>query len=292
MVNTPELIPKIRSRQITESDLGRIVGLLKKGFGLRRSRGFWDKVIERLIRHASPAGLPKYGYMLESDGEPVGVILQIFSTMPAQETAATRCSVSSWYVDPRFRSYASLLAAQALKHKNVTYLNVSSAPNTRPIVEAQGYARYADGVFAAIPLLSRAQDDAMIVPVQEAGGLAADDAERAMLLEHAEYGCLSFWCVASGQAFPFVLRPRSVKGIVPCAQLIYCRDIADLARFARPIGKFLLRRGIPFVVIDANGPIPELVGHYFAGTMPKYFRGPLRPRLGDLAYTETALFGL
>jgi hypothetical protein len=51
-------------------------------------------------------------------------------------------------------------------------------------------------------------------------------------------------------------------------------------------------RGRPFVVIDANGPIAGLTGRYFADTMPKFYRGPVRPRLGDLAYTETALFGM
>jgi hypothetical protein len=35
-----------------------------------------------------------------------------------------------------------------------------------------------------------------------------------------------------------------------------------------------------------------MVGKYLAGKMPKYFRGPDRPRLGDLSYTEAALFGI
>jgi hypothetical protein len=35
-----------------------------------------------------------------------------------------------------------------------------------------------------------------------------------------------------------------------------------------------------------------LVGKYFGGKMPRYFRGPNRPRLGDLAYTEAAMFGV
>ena len=86
--------------------------------------------------------------------------------------------------------------------------------------------------------------------------------------------------------------PRRVKGIVPCAQLIYCRDIADLVRFARPIGRFLARHGRPLVIIDSNGPIPGMVGKYFDGKLLKYFKGPDRPMLGDLAYTEAVMFGL
>ena len=79
---------------------------------------------------------------------------------------------------------------------------------------------------------------------------------------------------------------------MPCAQLIYCRDIADFVRFAGPLGRFLALRGRPFVIVDSNGPIPGLVGIYRRGSMPKYFKGPRRPRLGDLAYTEYALLGV
>ena len=74
-----------------------------------------------------------------------------------------------------------------------------------------------------------------------------------------------------------MFRTRLVKSAIPCAQLIYCRDIADFVRFAGPIGR---------------GPIAGVAGTYRRGTAPKYFRGPLRPRLGDLAYTEYALLGV
>jgi hypothetical protein len=83
-----------------------------------------------------------------------------------------------------------------------------------------------------------------------------------------------------------------VKGRIPCAQLIFCRDVFDFVRFAGPIGRLLARRGRPFVIIDANAPIPELLGWYGRRKMPKYFRGPQPPRLGDLAYTEHAVLGV
>jgi hypothetical protein len=45
-------------------------------------------------------------------------------------------------------------------------------------------------------------------------------------------------------------------------------------------------------MIDASAPIPGLVGWYSGSNMPKYFKGPQRPRLGDLAYTENAVMGV
>jgi hypothetical protein len=103
---------------------------------------------------------------------------------------------------------------------------------------------------------------------------------------------LSLWCETAEGAHPFVFLPRMIKGILPCFQLIYCRDLEDYVRFARPLGWHLALRGRPLVLIDSNAPIPGLRGLYFNGATPKYFKGPERPRLGDLAYTEAAIFGI
>jgi hypothetical protein len=119
-----------------------------------------------------------------------------------------------------------------------------------------------------------------------------DRCDQEILQEHAAHGCISLWCATSERAYPFVFRPRLVRGFVPCAQLIYCRDVSDLVRFAGPVGRALAWRGRPLVLIDANGPIPGLLGWFGRGRMPKYFKGPQRPRLGDLAYTEYALLGV
>jgi hypothetical protein len=50
-------------------------------------------------------------------------------------------------------------------------------------------------------------------------------------------------------------------------------------------------RGLPLIVIDANGPVKGLIGWYSKGA-PKYFKGPDPARLGDIAYSERALFGV
>jgi hypothetical protein len=64
-----------------------------------------------------------------------------------------------------------------------------------------------------------------------------------------------------------------------------------VVRFSSLIGRHLVMRGCPLVIIDADGPMLGLSGFYLDGR-PKYFKGPDRPRLGDLAYTEAALFGV
>ena len=65
-----------------------------------------------------------------------------------------RANVASWYVDPLFRSYAIILTRRALAHKKATFLNLTAAPHTWPILEAQGFKSCGAGQFKAAPLLS------------------------------------------------------------------------------------------------------------------------------------------
>jgi hypothetical protein len=285
--------PGLRCRQIDEADIGPVVHLLARGFPARELT-FWQDAFAQLSRHEPPPGLPKYGYLLESAGVLVGAILLICSTMPDGDAAARRCNLSSWYVDPAFRAYAPLLVSQALRHKDVTYLNVSPAPHTRRIIEAQGFARYSDGIFVAAPLFNGLMGGpkVQVFEASKPPKVPFDPRDQDMLRQHAAHGCLSLWCIHGGRAYPFVFRPRIVRRIIPCAQLIYCGGVEDFVRFAGPIGRFLARRGLPLVVLDANAPIPGLVGFYRGDNMPKYFKGPQRPRLGDLAYTESAVMGV
>jgi hypothetical protein len=281
---------KIRCRQIGDGDLDALVDLLERGFGRRRTRAFWQHALACLRTRTVPSGMPRYGYLLENDGVPVGVILLIFATTPG--TDAPRANVSSWYVEPAFRSYAPLLVSQALKLKQVTYLNISPAPHTWPILAAQGYKRYSNGIFIALPTLQRSSERVRLLAAGHTPDAPHAPFARDLMIEHIGFGCIGVWCVTAERARPFVFRPRMVKGILPCAQLIYCDDVADFVRFAGPIGRFLATRGRPFVILDANGPVAGLTGRYFAETTPKYFRGPVAPRLGDLSYTEAALFGI
>src|SRR5579863_2481213 len=166
--------PPIRCRQIEEGDIAAVAELLRQGFP-NRNRRFWQHALSELSRREAPPGLPKYGYLLESSGMPVGAILMICSAMRDGGTLAPRCNLSSWYVEPAFRAYAPLLVSQALRHKEVTYTNVSDAPHTWPIIEAQGFSRYSDGIFVCLPALQRASGGGeVLVFAADAAPVAVD----------------------------------------------------------------------------------------------------------------------
>jgi hypothetical protein len=286
---TPISLSAVRCRQIVDADIPGVEELLTKGFP-RRSRTHWRRALHRLAKHPTPTAMPKYGYLLESAGIPVGVVLLISSVVQEGNIETIRCNVSSWYVEPDFRIHAPLLVSQAIRKQNVVYFNISPAKHTHPIIEAQGFSRYSSGQFVTFASLPTRRDPTPVVGPNVNPDAYFEPFERDLLLTHSQYGCLSLWCVTPERAFPFVFLPRVTKGIVPCVQLIYCTCVEDFVRFARPLGMYLWSRGWPLVIIDSNGPIRGLRGLYFGGVAPKYFRGPMPPRLGDLAYTEAAMF--
>src|ERR1700754_4650656 len=98
----PTSVPKVICREIRTTDADGVINLLTRGFGEARDRKFWGAALDRLASHPTPPGYPRYGYMLEADGEPVGIIILIFSAIEDAAETKMFCSVSSWYVDPKY----------------------------------------------------------------------------------------------------------------------------------------------------------------------------------------------
>lgn len=284
----------IRCREIETTDLAAVADLLTRGFQIR-SRDYWMEGLRRASEREVPEGFPRFGYMLDHEGMPVGVLLLIYTERDDGGGTCIRCNVSSWYVEAAFRSYASMLTKVAQRHEHVTYFNISPSYRTWPTIEAQGFRAYCGGSFFSFPALSRSEKGMRVEVVQrEAQAIdGLSKADVALLARHAAYGCLGLVCrAADGRGFPFVLQPMRIRRIaLPAMQLIYCRDVADYVACAGVIGRFLLRRGNILVALDANGRMKDLVGFYREPSGRKYFKGPQRPRLADLSDTELVIYG-
>jgi hypothetical protein len=275
-------------RKITEADLPAIAALLSEGFP-NRSEAYWLRGLQRHASRRRPEGYPAFGYCIESGGTPVGAILLLFSSVSTPAGTQIRCNVSSWYVKPEFRSFGSLLITSATRDKDVTYFNITPAPHTWLTVEAQGFYVYCFGqIYAALALRKPMTDCTVTLFTDDDPGLTPN--ENDLLRQHADFGCLSLVVHAEGKSFPFVLQKHRVSGVLPIHRLIYCRDLRDLKRFAGNLGRVLLRHGGLLVRFDSNAPVPGLVGWYSEKRGRKYTKGPTAPRLGDLSFTEAALF--
>jgi hypothetical protein len=285
--------PHVTCREIVVADFGELLDTLQRGFP--EPRDYYVRVLDRLTAHATPPGLPKYGYVLVANGAIVGVVLTIFSSMTVDGETRLRVNPANWYMDPPYRGYAAMMTSRLRSYKQATYLNITPSPHTWVMLEALGYHRFCNGGFFALAALSGRAVSATVrrvtADLQAGGGLSPNEAE--LLRAHAGFGCISLVCEWKKRRYPFVfLRTRTRwKGImVPHAQLVYCRDFESYVQLAGPLGRFLLRHGMPVILSDANGPVPGLRGRYYVDWGVKFFRGPHRPHLGDLSYTEWAMF--
>lgn len=279
----------LRVRQITEADLPAVAALLTRGFPFR-SEQYWLRGLGRQAKRPRPEGYPALGYCLDQAGAPVGVLLLLFSAVRAGLETVVRCNVSSWYVEPEFRTFGSMMVNAATRDKTVTYFNITPAPHTWSTVEAQGFSIYCRGLIYGALALSTPVRDATVQPFTEAETDALSAYEIDVLRQHDQFGCLSIVLRDRADAYPFVFQKHRVKNLVPVYRLLYCRDIGDLARYAGTIGRFLARRGGLLVRFDANGPVSGVIGWYTDKRGRKYAKGAHPPRLGDLAFTEAALF--
>ncbi|MBG1233865.1 acyl-CoA acyltransferase [Aestuariivirga litoralis] len=283
---------KVRCRLIAEGDLEAVADLLARGFE-KRPRSYFLNGLLRLAARAVPEGLPRFGYMLEAEGRAVGAVLLAFYQRPGLDEP--RCNIASWYVEPAHRMHAAMLSSMALKQKQVTYLNVTPAANTWPILEAQGYKCYCKGLMLAFPALSGSAGVSIerVTPNTKAvAGLP--DHEVQMLKEQLAYGCVSLIARKGGAAMPFVFLPfrmRSGRVPLPLMQLVYCRNVDEFVACAGPLGRALLKHGKIGVLVDADGKIPGLMGAFTEKRGKKFYKGPGHPQHGDLLDTEFTLFG-
>lgn len=285
---------KVRCRPIEDTDLDSVAERLARGFP-SRPLSYWAAALERMKRRPQFEDYPRYGVLLECEGQIVGVLLQIFFRRGVGDRSAVYCNLSSWCMDPQFRSYAVTLNSVATACKEVTYLNVSPAPHTRKGIEALGFRRYSDGQFVCLPWLAWPKRSGVRIvefaPDRSQASLLSPH-EREVLADHAALGCRSLIAVSGGEAHPFVfVKRRVLRRLIPCEQLIYCRDLAEFGDFAGPLGRYLLARGVFICLTDANKPLSGLFGRYLPDNGPKYSKGPATPRLGDLSYTELTILG-
>jgi hypothetical protein len=276
-VRAPTLAPqaaRLRCRPIAESDLAPLADLLTKGFPTSR-REYWTNGFARWRYLPHVEGMPRYGYVLDSGTALVGVLL-LLSSQRGEKIVA---NLSSWYVEPEWRSHSTLIVSVATKLKHVTYLNASPAPHTERTLNALGFTPYNFGRSAVFALPGRGKIHQAI----------PDDLPEAQLLrDHRALGLTSLVVEENGILSPFVLKPRRLdKPPVPMMDVMYCRSPEDLAICAPALARHFLPRALGFLI---DGDMPGL-SYYVEGKERRYYKGPWRPSLGDLAYTEKVIFG-
>lgn len=276
MTVEPQQVTRVRCRPIADSDLDGLADLLARGFPDSR-RSYWSDGFARWQHVPVVEDVPRYGYVLDGGIGPVGVILLISSKRGDRIIA----NLSSWYVEPQWRTHSTMLIAVATKLKHVTYLNASPAPHTWRTLQAQGFEPYNFGRSAIFALPGRGAVSEIIPDTLP---------EAQLLRDHRAMGQISLTVEKDGIVSPFVLKPRRLdKPPVPVMDVMFTRSPDDFRRCTPALARYFLPRGSLGFLID--GDMEGRLSHYVEGKEPRYFKGPHRPVLGDLAYTEKVIFG-
>ncbi len=265
-----------------------------------RSRAYWEQGLTRLATRSLPSGVPRFGYVLDRDGELVGVVLTIYSVVSDGTATHLRCNLSSWYVAPQLRIYGTVLDGQAMRDRSVTYLNVSPAPGTIAIHVARGFRRTTQGQMLVVPALSGAGRGVRVRTLGPGEDADMPDPVRTIVRDHAGFGCLCLRCDDGPASHVVILQRLTLKlsrrptwlPRLPALQMIYGPPVIELPRWLGAIGRHLLLRGErPFLLLDVDARLPGVVGRHLDGWRPRFSRGPNPVRVGDLSYTEITVFG-
>lgn len=268
---------KVRCRPICDSDLDAVATLLARGFPAL-TRAQWSAGLARIAALPPVEDLPRFGHALESADGLAGVLL----TIPSRRGARLTVNLSSWYVEPGWRTHSTLLVKTATRRRDVTYLNASPAPHTWRILKALGFVPFNHGRSAAFPALAPGRGR---VGEEIPAGLP----ERELMTLHRALGCVTLVCEKDGMLSPFVFKPRRLaRPPVKMMELIYCRSTGDFVRCAGPVGRHLLQRGIMGVILD--GEVTGMPARYVEGKEPRHYKGGTPPPLNDLAFTEKVIF--
>jgi hypothetical protein len=276
-------------RPIREEDLPAVTALYCEMFP-GRDAAYFETGFKAIAGREIPVGTETYGYLIDDDG-PQGAILTISSWHGAPDARQLYINLSTWCARRSHLHFARELYRLAGERNDAVNTNLSAAPHTIKSVLKCGYEARTTGQFATFAARGRGTRGRVLTPAQ-AFAMGMAEHHRQMLEDHAKMGALTPCLEAEGRILPLMMVRRKVRGFIPAAQLIYCADTAWLYRNAHALFWWLRLRGLPALIVDANGPVPQFVGRFFPGKGHRYFRG-LEPGLDvDHSYSEMVYLGI
>jgi hypothetical protein len=279
-------------RAIDDDDLDQVVALLTEGFP-RRTPAYWRSGLSRLAERDRPDGTETYGYAIDAGGELHGVVLAIPSMHDGSDGPIVMVNISSWFARQEFRGGpAKELYRHATARDDVTYTNLSAVPHTIKTIRGFGFHEWTAGQLICTSLRGgRSHGSGRLLSPRDAEGAGLAEAEASRLADHERLGCVTAVVETPHGLQPLIFLRRRIKRAVPCAQLIYCADVAVLVDHGRAISAALAKRGLPLMLVDSSGPVPGLTGRYVPAKASKYLKGSRPANAVDHTYSEMVLLG-
>jgi hypothetical protein len=274
-------------REITDDDLEAVRELLIEGFPLR-SAEYWAKGLANLRSLPRAEGFPRYGYLVDADDAPQGLLFTITSARGAHDV---RTHLSSWYVREAYRHFALLLFRHALELQNTTFINPSPAAHILRILKTFGFEPYTGGmVMLDLRMAMRRRSSPGAVQRVGPGDLAGlSDPEGRIAEDHLRMGCEVLRLETDVRTGLLIHRRKWIRRSLPCSQVILV-DPDLVLELAGPVMRALAGRGSLLALCDVDQNRKPAGGRVFRRGI-RYFKGAEAPPVGDLSYSELAIFG-
>lgn len=158
---------------------------------------------KKLLNYEWENKLEYKGMLLESEGSIVGFISYILSSQEIDNKNMTICNISSWIVNPEFRSKSLQLLSPLFKIKDLVITNLSPHENTLSIFEALRFDSLSGYEYRINPfklkLYSLNSKNKSIVSFKEINQLnlntfSLESKTNKLITEHSIYTNVHFYC--------------------------------------------------------------------------------------------------
>lgn len=203
------------------------------------------------------------GMLLENDDEIVGFLCYILSAKNISGIELTYCNISSWVVNPEFRSKSLKLMSGLFKIKDLVLVNLSPHENILSIFQALRFETLAEYEYRINPFKFSGAQSEYTVSCKEITGqtLNIEESTKKMMHEHRAYANVHFYefsLVKNGQKQSCIMAFNQKKAVIEGlknklkelpykllnkttqVELLYCSDARFLTEHFSGIIKQLL----------------------------------------------------
>ncbi|ARP99711.1 hypothetical protein [Pseudorhodoplanes sinuspersici] len=273
-------------RPIGFQSLDEAMPVLARGFPAA-PRSFWESGLARLKRYGATDSTKRTGYLLQAEGNDVGVILAIPSAREQDGQRYPVVNLSSWYIDERHRWRGPRMLQQVVSCETTLYTDLTPTEPVRAMIGRFGFRNWTEGTLIfMLPFQAlKPARKANVVPWHKLPSDAFAPAIRRMLDDHAALGCTPAGLWDGERLHPLIFSRTQRRG-VPIARLIYAESRSLVKTHMGAIARFLLREKFLLMAMNANAQ-ERVAGSFFTGwPAPAFFKGKTAPPECDLAYSE------
>jgi len=234
------------------------------------------------------------GYaLLDEDRRVVGYAGLIYSRQAIGEEEAICCNISSWVVEPPYRSSALSLIMPVIRRRDLTVTNLTSTPVVHKIFTGLGFSALETHISVFFPLHAFRPSPYRVTMGFEAFKEKLPPRLRRIGHEHEPLG-LHFWA-EGGEAPVYFVAVRGRRRLVPTARVHFISDPAAFAEALPAIQRKLMKSGI--FLVECDDRLMKDVSVPFSGRIRLpvtrlYKSNALRPEDISNLYSEMILLGL